>query len=284
MNRDIKNIIVFQGEFGSNSHLVCRDLYPEMEYRPCATFSVALEALQKEEVKFAILPIENNQVGRVADVHRLLPQTGYFITGEYFMKIEHSLLALPSSSLENITHVYSHEMALRQCREAIHKGGIIPVVTADTAGSAREIAEEKNPTKASIATEFAAEIHGLKVLKKNFEGDLLNLTRFLVISKTPDDADFSNTLVITSIVFKVRNIPAALYKVLGAFAVHHVNMVKLESCQVANDFKTTEFWADIEGHPESDSVRLALEEMTFFCSEVNIMGVYKADKIRYSKD
>jgi prephenate dehydratase len=242
---------------------------------PCATFDDAFTHLRDGDVSLAMLPIENTVAGRVADIHRLLPGGGLYIIGEYFMRINHCLLALPGTQEAELTHVHSHEMALGQCRNVIAELGLTPMVAADTAGAARDLAAAQTPNHSAIASELAAEIYGLDVLRKNIEDSRTNTTRFLVMSASPDDAEPDDGDVITSFIFRVRNVPAALYKALGGFATNNVNMTKLESYQ-PNGFLATQFYADIEGHPQSEPVRLALEELNFYCSEMDILGVYKA--------
>jgi len=267
--------IAFQGEAGANSHIACQRLYPDMEVLPCATFDDAFTHLRDGDVSLAMLPIENTVAGRVADIHRLLPGGGLYIIGEYFMRINHCLLALPGTQEAELTHVHSHEMALGQCRNVIAELGLTPMVAADTAGAARDLAAAQTTHHSAIASELSAEIYGLDVLRKNIEDSRTNTTRFLVMSASPDDAEPDDGDVITSFIFRVRNVPAALYKALGGFATNNVNMTKLESYQ-PNGFLATQFYADIEGHPQSEPVRLALEELNFYCSEMDILGVYKA--------
>ena len=267
--------IAFQGELGANSHIACHYFDPAMEVLPCATFDEAFAALREGAADLAMMPIENTVAGRVADIHRLMPGAGLYIVGEQFMRVRHCLLGLPGSRKEDLTHVHSHEMALGQCRKVIGELGLTPVVAADTAGSARDLAKAQTPGHAAIASSLAAQIYGLDVLAENIEDSAQNTTRFLVMSASPDDADPDEPNVITSFIFRVRNVPAALYKALGGFATNKVNMTKLESYQ-SNGFLATQFYADIEGHPESESVRLALEELNFYCSEMDILGVYRA--------
>ena len=267
--------IAFQGELGANSHIACVDCYPHMEVMPCAGFDDAFGALSGGTAKLAMMPVENTVAGRVADIHRLLPGSQLYIVGEHFMRVNHCLLALPDAEEAQLTHVHSHEMALGQCRKLIGELGLTAQVAADTAGSARDLALAKTPGHAAIASKLAAEIYGLNVLRENIEDSASNTTRFLIMSATPDDAEPDEENVMTSFIFRVRNVPAALYKALGGFATNKVNMTKLESYQ-PNGFLATQFYADIEGHPESEPVRLALEELNFYCSEMDILGVYRA--------
>ena len=267
--------IAFQGELGANSHIACVECYPDMEAMPCASFDDAFAALREGAAHLAMMPVENTVAGRVADIHRLLPGSKLYIVGEHFMRVNHCLLALPDSDEAALTHVHSHEMALGQCRKLIAELGLTPQVAADTAGSARDLAATKTSGHAAIASKLAAEIYGLNVLRENIEDSASNTTRFLIMSATPDDAEPDEENVMTSFIFRVRNVPAALYKALGGFATNKVNMTKLESYQ-PNGFLATQFYADIEGHPESEPVRQALEELSFYCSEMDILGVYRA--------
>ena len=272
--------IAFQGEMGANSHIACNDIFPDREVLPCTTFEGAFKAVENGSAALAVLPVENTVAGRVADIHRLLPGYNLYIIGEYFMRIRHCLLGLEGASVDGLTHVHSHEMALGQCRHIINELNLEPVVAADTAGSAREIAELNNPTLAAIASPLAAEINGLQIFKENIEDAKHNTTRFLVMAPEPDDAEPNSGDVITSFIFRCRNVPAALYKALGGFATNGVNMTKLESYQVDGSFMATQFYADIEGHPDDEAVRLALDELNYFCSELNILGVYPAAEFR----
>lgn len=274
--------IAFQGELGANSHIACATCYPDHEVYPCATFDAAFTALQNGEVELAMMPVENTVAGRVADIHRLLPGSGLYIVGEHFMRVHHCLLGRQNAELETLTHVHSHDMALRQCRTIINDLNLKPVIAADTAGAARMIAQGSDPSQAAIATALAAQTYGLKILRENIEDSQNNITRFLIMAAAPDDADKDMGAVITSFIFRVRNVPAALYKALGGFATNGVNMTKLESYQPQGSFAATQFYADIEGHPDSPDVQRALEELRFFCSELDILGVYPAAPERHS--
>ena len=272
--------IAFQGELGANSHIACQTQYGAMEPMPCATFDEAFAALKSGAAELAMMPVENTVAGRVADIHRLLPGSNLYIIGEHFMRVNHCLLALPGTEERDLTDVHSHEMALGQCRKLIAELGLVPHVAADTAGSARDLAANQSAHHAAIASKLAGEIYGLDVLRENIEDSQSNTTRFLVMSATPDDAEPETTSggdseITTSFIFRVRNTPSALYKALGGFATNNVNMTKLESYQ-PNGFLATQFYADIEGHPDSEPVRLALEELNFYCSKMDILGVYKA--------
>ncbi len=267
--------IAFQGELGANSHIACAEHYPDMEPLPCTTFDDAFAALRAGDATLAMIPIENTAAGRVSDIHRLLPGSGLYIIGEHFMRVNHCLLGLSGAKENQLKHVHSHEMALGQCRDVIGELGLQMHVAADTAGSARDLAAAETPDHGAIASKLAAQIYGLDVLRENIEDSQTNTTRFFVMSATPDDAEPNGADVMTSFIFRVRNVPAALYKALGGFATNNVNMTKLESYQ-PNGFLATQFYADIEGHPDSEPVRLALEELNFYCSEMDILGVYRA--------
>ena len=272
--------IAYQGEPGANSHIACRNVYPQMDPLPCATFEDALAAVADGAAELAMIPIENSIAGRVADIHHLLPTAGLFIVGEYFLPIRFQLLGLKGARLADIRDVYSHIHALGQCRKIIRKLGLVPHIAADTAGSAREVAEWRDKTKASLATQLAAEIYALDILASDVEDEKHNTTRFIVLAKTPQRPAPHNGACVTSFVFRVRNVPAALYKALGGFATNGVNMTKLESYMVEGEFTATQFLADVDGHPDEPALARALEELAFFCKELNILGVYPAHRFR----
>ena len=262
------NKIAYQGEPGANSHIACNNVYPEWESLPCATFEDALGAVADGAAMLGMIPIENSIAGRVADIHHLLPVSGLYIVGEYFLPIHFQLLGIKGATLKTVTSVYSHVHALGQCRKIIRAHGLAAHVTGDTAGSAREIAEWADPARAAIATRLAAEIHNLEVLAADIEDEPHNTTRFVVLSKIPQWTKPANGPVVTSFVFRVRNVPAALYKALGGFATNGVNMTKLESYMVEGEFTATQFLADVEAHPEEPALARALEELAFFCKEL----------------
>jgi prephenate dehydratase len=274
------NKIAFQGEPGANSHLAARDAYPDLEALACPTFEDALAAVKNGAAKLAMIPIENSVAGRVADIHHLLPHSGLYIVAEHFERVRHQLLTLPGVKLSELKTVHSHVMALGQCRKAIRAMKLRPVVEADTAGAARELRESGDRTRAVIASKLAAEIYGLKVAKADIEDAAHNTTRFVVLAKRPVRVSKADGPVITSFVFRVRNVPAALYKALGGFATNGVNMTKLESYQLEGSFNATMFYADIEGHPEERLVKLAMEELAFFSSELTLLGTYPASPFR----
>ena len=271
--------IAFQGAPGAYSDLACRRVFPKMMTLPCAAFEDAFAAVHDGAAALAMLPIENSVAGRVADIHHLMPDSGLFIIGEHFERVEHHLLALPGASLDKIRNVRSHVHALSQCRDFLRKHGLTPVVRADTAGSAAEIKELGDPSVAAIASELAGQIYGLVSLAENIEDAEHNTTRFLIMSREPKRAP-RGAPTVTTFVFNVRNVPAALYKALGGFATNGVNMTKLESYMVGGRFAATQFYADVEAHPDDRPLKLALEELEFFSTEVKILGVYPAHKSR----
>jgi prephenate dehydratase len=274
------NKIAFQGEPGANSHLAARDAYPGMEALACPTFEDALAAVKTGAAKLAMIPIENSVAGRVADIHHLLPESGLHIVAEHFERVRHQLLTLPEAKLSELKTVHSHVMALGQCRKVIRALKLRPVVEADTAGAARELRQSGARARAVIASRLAADIYGLKVAKADVEDAQHNTTRFVVLAAKPARVPKCNGPVITSFVFRVRNVPAALYKALGGFATNGVNMTKLESYQLEGSFNATMFYADIEGHPGERLVKLAMEELNFFSSEVTVLGTYPASPFR----
>jgi prephenate dehydratase len=275
-----KKIIVYQGEPGANSHLAAAEVYPDWEAVAKPTFEDAFAAVTDGSAALAMIPIENTVAGRVADIHHLLPKSDLSIVGEFFLPVRHQLVAPKGASLATLRTVQSHVMALGQCRDIIRKLHLTPVVGADTAGSAREIAEAGDMTRSAVASRLAAEIYGLDILAEDIEDAAHNTTRFIILAREPDWAELDGRTVVTSFIFRVRNVPAALYKALGGFATNGVNMTKLESYQLDGRFVATQFYADVEGHPDDPGLRLALEELAFFSSEVRILGVYPASPAR----
>lgn len=273
-------MISFQGEPGANSHTACIQAFPDLTPLPCATFEDAFAAVQEGRAELAMIPIENSIAGRVADIHHLLPASGLNIVGEHFLPIHFQLMALPGASLATVKDVYSHVHAIGQCRKIIRKLGLKAHVAGDTAGSARQVSEWKDLSKASLAPRMAAGIYGLDILLEDVEDEASNTTRFVVLSKRPKAAPRDGTPVVTSFVFRVRNVPAALYKALGGFATNGVNMSKLESYMVEGQFTATQFYAEVDGHPEDPSLRLAFEELGFFSREFRIIGTYPAHPYR----
>jgi prephenate dehydratase len=272
--------IAFQGEPGANSHLAIREAYPDAEALPCATFEDAFAAIGSGEADLGMIPIENSLAGRVADIHHLMPESGLHIIAEHFMPVRHQLLGPRGARLEDVRTVESHVHALGQCRKIIRKLGVKAIVAADTAGSAREVAQAGDKTRASIASALAAEIYGLDILAADIEDEHHNTTRFIVLSRDAKWAERGGSLIITTFVFRVRNVPAALFKTLGGFATNGVNMTKLESYMLEGNFFATQFYADVEGHPEDRNLVLALEELAFFSREMKILGVYPAHPFR----
>lgn len=279
---DSANAIAFQGLPGAYSHLACRSAYPLMTPLPCATFEDAFAAVREGRARYAMIPIDNSVAGRVADVHHLMPYSGLHIIGEHFERINHHLLAAPGASLDTITTVQSHVHALGQCRNLIRQLGLTVVVAADTAGSAAELAKTGDITQAAIASELAGEIYGLHSLKANIEDAEHNTTRFVVLSRDSVEPN-PNQACVTTLVFRVRNVPAALFKATGGFATNGVNITKLESYMVGGEFVAAQFYADVEGHPSQRNLRLALEELEFFSHEVRIIGVYPAHPFRQAQ-
>jgi prephenate dehydratase len=277
---DAKNKVAIQGEIGSNSDMACRHVFADKQSVPCQSFADAFTAVHDGVADYALLPIDNTVAGRVADIHHLLPDSGLKIIGEYFHPVHHHLLAVRGTNIGQLTHIHSHIHALNQCRNLIRELGVKPMVHADTAGAAADIARNGDPAHAAIASELAGEIYQLDSLRANVEDAAHNTTRFLVMAQHrleigPDDGD-----MMTSFVFRVRNVPAALYKSLGGFATNGVNMTKLESYLVEGGFVAAQFYLEVEGHPEQRPVQLALEELAFFSQEVRILGTYPQGDFR----
>lgn len=280
MTETAARMIAYQGEPGANSDIACRDMFPDMTPLPCASFEDAFTAIGEGKAELGMIPIENSIAGRVADIHHFLPRSGLHIVGEYFLPIHFQLMAVPGATLETIRTVHSHVHALGQCRNIMRRNGFRPVVAGDTAGSAREVAEAGDLTRASLATRLAAEIYGLNILATDVEDEAHNTTRFVVLSKTPKWPPRGSGPMVTTFLFRVRNVPAALYKALGGFATNGVNMTKLESYMVGGEFSATQFLADVDGHPEDPALARALEELDFFSKEVSILGCYPAHPFR----
>ena len=272
--------IAFQGEPGAYSHQACHEARPDHRALPCPTFEDAIEAVRAGRADLAMLPVENTTYGRVADIHHLLPESGLHITGEAFVRVHINLLGAPGARLEDVKAAQSHTVLLGQCREFLRARGIRPEIAADTAGSARQVAEARDPALAALASDLAGEVYGLEPLARHIEDQSTNTTRFLIMAPQPDYTRRGEAGMMTTFVFRVRNIPAALYKALGGFATNGVNMTKLESYMVGGSFHATQFYADIEGHPDDRNVRLALDELDYFCSKLELLGVYPADPRR----
>ncbi|MFH6782635.1 MULTISPECIES: prephenate dehydratase [Methylobacterium] len=274
--------ISYQGEPGANSHIIINEAYPDWTPLPCATFEDALTAVQDGSAALGMIPIENSIAGRVADIHHMLPASGLHIIGEQFLPIRFQLMALPGVRLEEIRTVHSHVHALGQCRKIIRRLGLKAVVAPDTAGAARQVAEAGDRTRASLSPRLAAEIYGLTILAENVEDEEHNTTRFVVLSREPAVPPAGAGPTVTSFMFRVRNIPAALYKALGGFATNGVNMTKLESYMVEGQFTATQFYAEVDGHPEEPGLRRALDELAYFSSAIRIIGTYPAHPFRES--
>ena len=272
--------IAYQGEPGANSHIACADNYPGLTPLPRATFEDAFAAVQDGSAELAMIPIENSIAGRVADIHSLLPASGLHIVGETFLPIHFQLLAVPGGRVEDLRSVHSHIHALGQCRNIIRRHKLQPVVAGDTAGAAREIAEWADKSRAALATRLAGEISGLETLASDVEDESHNTTRFVVLSREERWASAGQGPAVTTFVFRVRNVPAALYKALGGFATNSVNMTKLESYMEGGEFTATQFLADVDGHPNDPPLARALEELKFFSREVRLLGVYPAHPYR----
>ncbi len=277
---DIRPAIAFQGEPGAYSHQACHEARPDYLALPCATFEDAIEAVKSARADLAMLPVENTTYGRVADIHRLLPESGLHIVDEAFVRVHINLLGVQGARLDDVKAAQSHTVLLGQCRRFLREHGIAPVTAADTAGSAKHVAEARDPALAALASDLAGEIYGLEPLARHIEDQSTNTTRFLIMARRPDYARRGDHGMMTTFVFRVRNIPAALYKAMGGFATNGVNMTKLESYMVDGSFSATQFYADIEGHPDDHSVRLALDELGYFCSKLELLGVYPADPRR----
>jgi prephenate dehydratase len=277
------DLIAFQGLPGAYSDLSCRAAYPKMRTLPCASFEDVFAAVREGKAHLAMIPIENSVAGRVADIHHLLPDSGLHIVAEHFQRVNHHLLAPKGATLKTLKTVHSHVQALSQCRKLIRDLGLKAVVHADTAGAAADIAAKGDPTEAAIASSLAGEIYGLVSLKEGIEDAQHNTTRFVIMGREPVDPD-PKVPVVTSFVFRVRSVPAALYKALGGFATNGVNITKLESYMIDGHFTVAQFYADIDGHPDSRMVRLALEELSFFSREVKILGVYAASPFRQQQN
>lgn len=266
--------IAFQGELGAFSHAAVHALFPDDQPYPCVSFEDTFSAVRTREADLGVVPVENSLYGRITDIYHLLPKSELYILGEHFLRVEMNLLGVRGARIEDIRSVQSIPVALGQCRDFIRAHGLRTVGAADTAGSAREVAERGDKSAGAIASRFAAKVYGLDVIAENIEDASHNTTRFLVISREKQEAPAGNGTVKTTFVFRVRNVPAALYKALGGFATNGVNMTKLESYMLDGSFRATQFYADIEGHPADGNVRLAFEELDFFTDYVRILGVY----------
>ena len=274
------NTIAFQGEPGANSDMACRAAFPYMQTLPCPTFEAAMSAVQGGRAELAMIPVENSIAGRVADLHSLLPHTRLKIVAEHFQRVEHCLVAKAGATLKTVKIAKSHVQALSQCREFLKKHNIAPMVHADTAGAAREISQQDDRAVAAIASSLAARIYNLRVLAKNIEDADHNTTRMLVFGREQARPDWRNVPCMTAFLFRVKSVPAALYKALGGFATNGVNIVKLESYLSGARFEQAEFYAEVEGHPEHRSLHLALDELRFFSEELKLLGSFPTNPFR----
>ena len=270
--------IAFQGEPGAFSHAAAHALFPDEEAVPCATFEDTIVAVRQGRADFGVVPVENSLYGRITDIYHLLPESGLYITAEHFLRVEMNLLGVQGATLADVRAVQSLSVALGQCRNFIQQHGLKTINAVDTAGSAREVAERGDRSVAAIASRFAGEIYGLELLAENIEDAAHNTTRFLVISRNMQAPAPAGNRIKTTFVFRVRNVPAALYKAMGGFATNGVNMTKLESYMLDGSFTATQFYADIEGHPDDRAVQFAFEELRFFTDHIHVLGVYPAAK------
>ncbi len=279
-----KKKISFQGELGAYSDMACRQAMPDFETLPCPDFASAIRAVQKGDAELGMIPIDNSLAGRVPAIHLLLPESGLHIIGEHFLPVHHCLLGTQDADLSSLEEVRSHMHALPQCQKIIQELDLKEHISGDTAKAAREVASMEDPKVAAISSELAADIYGLKVLKNNIQDEDHNMTRFLILSREPEDLDenLKDEDVITTLLFRVRNIPAALYKALGGFATNGVNMTKLESYMLGGEFHATQFYLDIQGKPSSPAVSRALQELDYFTASLKILGSYKAHPLRLS--
>lgn len=282
---DPRHIIAYQGISGAYSHLSCLRVHPELEARACETFVDAMFMVEGGQANLAMIPLENSTAGRVEEIYRLMPQTHLKIIGEHFEPVNHCLLGLPGTKVEDLKTISSHPQALAQCDQHIKQLGLTPVAALDTAGSAEALSQAQNPTHASIASSLAAELYGLEVLRENFQDKTGNTTRFLLLSKDAQTPEYvAGTRYMTTVMFRVRNMPAALYKALGGFATNNVNMVKLESYMASDTMTVSSFHLDVEAHPSERAMKYALEELNFFANDVKIMGTYPAHPFRFQGD
>lgn len=275
--------IAFQGEIGAYGHQACAEARPDLEPMPCATFEDAIEAVRKGDAELGMIAIENSTYGRVADVHSLLPESGLHIVDEAFVRVHINLLGVPGARLGDVESAMSHTVLLGQCRGFLRENGITPVTGADTAGSAARVAQKGDPKMGALASELAAQVYGLDVLARHIEDHGRNTTRFVLMSREPDYKRRGTHGMVTSFVFRVRNIPAALYKAMGGFATNGVNMTKLESYMVGGNFTATQFYAEIEGHPDDRNVQRALDELDYFTDHLKLMGVFPAAPRRHEQ-
>ncbi|MDE0148323.1 MAG: prephenate dehydratase [Rhodospirillaceae bacterium] len=274
------NRIAFQGTLGANSHIACRQVYPDMQPLPCATFEDSFAAVREGGARLAMIPIDNSVAGRVADIHHLLPHSGLYIIGEHFQRVEHCLLGTADAEIGGLKEIHSHIHALDQCRNLIAELGVEPAIHFDTAGAARDVAQWGDRAKCAIASSLAAEIYGLKILRDQIEDADHNTTRFIIMGPEHLTPAAGSRKTITSFVFRVRSVPAALYKALGGFATNNINITKLESYIIDGAFTVAQFYADVEGHPDEQAMKWAFEELDFFTTEWTLLGTYPASPFR----
>ena len=280
----MSGIIVYQGEPGAYSHLACQTYYPDMRPMPCFSFAQAFAKVRAGEAQLAMIPVENTVAGRVSDVYHLLPEGGVHIVGEHYLPVHHQLLGLPGAKLADIKIARSHPMALGQVRKRLQDFGITPQSDVDTAGAARKVSELKDKSVCAIASTLAGRTYGLDVIESDIEDAKHNTTRFIALSNTPLRIAQGSEPVVTSFVFKVRNVPSVLYKTLGGFATNGLNMTKLESYMVDGSFWATQFYADVEGHPDDEAMKHAMDELYFFSEKVMMLGTYPANSARLTRD
>jgi prephenate dehydratase len=273
--------VAFQGEKGAYSHLASLEIFPKVNPQSCLTFEETFRLASDNSEYKIVIPIENSLAGRVADIHYLIPKYKLQIHGEHFQKVNHNLLGVKGSKLKDIKSVRSHAQAISQCRKIIVENNLKAIVAADTAGSARYVAKKKDKSEGAIASELAAKIYDLEIIKPNIEDESHNVTRFFIMGKNPEHPELRDKKYITSCIFKLKSIPAALYKALGGFATNGVNLCKLESFSVKNTFDQVNFYIDIEGHIEDPSLQKALEELGFHTQKLDVLGVYEAHKFRF---
>ena len=274
------NNIAFQGVLGAYSHMACQAHRPDLTPLPCASFSEMIAAVQDGGADCAMVPVENSTAGRVADIHHLLPESGLFIISEHYQPVAHKLLGIKGAQLSDITEVHSHEQGLAQCRLTLHKMGIKPVIHSDTAGAAKDIAARGERHVGAIASALAGEIYGLDTVQDSITDKLTNTTRFLVMSREHTVPKEITAAAMTTIIFEVRSVPAVLYKALGGFATNGINLTKLESYMLDGSMNAARFYVDCEGHPETASMKLALEELQFYCTDggIRILGTYPTNR------
>ena len=280
---DTPQKIAFQGVPGAYSHMACQAVKPNMDAIACGSFEDMLYRVQDGQATLAMVPVENSTAGRVADIHHLLPESGLYIIGEHFQRVNHHLLAPRGSQLDNLKTVHSHAQGLAQCRQHIRKLGLIPIMHADTAGAAKDVAETGDPSVAAVASRLAAEIYDLDIIIDSLEDDKRNTTRFLVMAADPIVPEISDTAMITTLVFQLRSVPAALYKALGGFATNGINLTKLESYLRPGVNERAKFYMDVEGHIDEPAMINAMEELQFYCvkDEVRVLGTYAASSDRH---